>query len=155
MGEQVYVKIKKADRKLQVWQGKTKLAEYNIGIGFTPKGSKLLDNDGKTPEGTYFICTRNEKSRFTLFLGLNYPNKKDAKEGLQKEYITQAEHDLICDAQDQSKRPTWETNMGGEIGIHGKGSDFDWTGGSIALNDEDIKKLWEMTDYQTKVIIEP
>ena len=38
--------------------------------------------------------------------------------------------------------------------IESKGGQFDWTGGCIALDDEDMKILWEKADYQTIVEIE-
>lgn len=49
-----------------------------IGLGKHPEGAKREEGDGKTPEGDYFICTKNAKSKFYLSMGISYPNETDA-----------------------------------------------------------------------------
>ena len=39
------------------------------------------EGDRATPEGTYRVCVRNEKSQFLLSLVLSYPGPTDAARG--------------------------------------------------------------------------
>lgn len=45
--------------------------------------------------------------------------------------------------------------MGGGIFIHGNGAKRDWTLGCIALEDEDVRELFDATPVCTPVIIKP
>jgi hypothetical protein len=147
--------VKKADRILQLWDGDTLKASYPIGLGWEPVGDKEKEGDGKTPEGTYYVCTRNNVSRFYLSLGLSYPNKEDADEGLEADLIDQSTYNQIEDAINREVQPPWNTALGGEIMIHGHGSHSDWTAGCIAVDDDIMDILWEHCRMGTPVIIEP
>lgn len=151
--ESVEIKIYKSERKLELWKANNLITTDKIGLGFSPKGEKHREGDGRTPEGEYYICTKNQKSRFTLFLGISYPNIKDAEKGLQDKIINEEKYEKIKQEIEGKKRPDWTTQLGGQIGIHGKGSAFDWTAGCIALDDPDIKELWEFVSIGTPVII--
>lgn len=151
--ESVRIKIYKSDRRLELWKGDCLISAYKIGLGFSPEGEKHREGDGRTPEGEYYICTKNPKSRFTLFLGLSYPNIKDAENGLKNQIISEESYIKIKQAIEDKKRPDWTTQLGGQIGIHGKGSAFDWTAGCIALDDQDIRELWDFVEIGTPVII--
>jgi L,D-peptidoglycan transpeptidase YkuD (ErfK/YbiS/YcfS/YnhG family) len=52
-------------------------------------------------------------------------------------------------------RPPWDTPLGGEVFIHGRGSESDWTFGCVALDDADMKELFATIPKGTPVIIEP
>lgn len=147
--------VKKADRILQLWDGDTLRASYPIGLGWNPSGDKEREGDGKTPEGIYYVCTRNNFSRFYLSLGLSYPNIEDADQGLEAGLIDQSTYNQIEDAISREAQPPWNTALGGEIMIHGHGSHSDWTAGCIAVDDNIMDILWEHCRMGTKVIIEP
>ncbi len=49
--------------------------------------------------------------------------------------------------------PPWHTPLGGEIGIHGGGTKYDWTYGCIAMSDEDIYRAKEYIRLGTCVNI--
>lgn len=147
--------IKKADRVLQLWDGDTLWNSYHIGLGFDPLGDKQREGDGRTPEGTYYVCTRNSASRFYLSLGLSYPNEGDAKEALDNGLINNETYEQIADSIRRGEQPPWYTPMGGEIMIHGHGSHSDWTAGCIAVDDEIMDILWDICKIGTQVIIEP
>lgn len=139
------IKVYKGERKLEFWQNDAIKKTFKISLGFSPNGNKLQDGDGRTPEGNYFICTKNPQSKFTLFLGISYPNIEDAQRGLTKALISREEFEQIKSAIENGKRPSWETPLGGKIGIHGMGASRDWTAGCIAMEDDDIKWLWDRT----------
>ena len=147
--------IYKDERRLELWIDDVLFKSYRIGLGFSPKGAKIREGDGRVPEGEYYICTKNNNSKFTLFLGLSYPNDKDADRGFAEGVITQEECLLIKKAIHEKTRPHWETALGGKIGIHGMGSAFDWTAGCISLDDEHIRELWKYVELGTNVRIHP
>ncbi len=149
------IRIYKEDRRLELWQDGQRIKQYRVGLGFSPKGAKIREGDGRVPEGDYYICTKNEQSKFTLFLGLSYPNDKDAERGLREGIIDQEEYRRIIQAIQKGLRPDWETDLGGKIGIHGKGSAYDWTAGCVSLDDEDIRELWPLVEKNTPVHIYP
>ena len=151
----VGILIKKAERKLELWLDGALEGSYDIGLGWTPEGPKLKEGDGKTPEGEYYVCVRNPQSSFYLSLGVSYPNKADAKRGLDDLVIEQRDYDTIARAIDRGQQPPWSTGMGGAIMIHGNGSHRDWTAGCIAVDNDVMDILWEHCDIGTTIIIRP
>ena len=145
--------IYKSERKLYLYDSDLLLAIFDIGLGFTPEGAKTVQGDGKTPEGEYYICYRNPNSKYYLSIGLSYPNKDDAKKALEDGRIGQKTYDKIAAAIDGKKRPPWNTPLGGEIMIHGHGSQSDWTAGCIAVDDEIMDLLYKICDLGTSVTI--
>jgi len=134
--------VSKAKRMLEYRQdGGSR--EFPIGLGTAPVGRKLQQGDRKTPEGAYFITHKNSRSQFYLSLGISYPNPDDAKAGLQSGLISQAQYAAIEEASKKRQLPPQNTRLGGDIFIHGRGAQSDWTWGCIALNDEDMKFLFE------------
>ncbi len=149
----VYIKVYKKSRVLELYENDKLLGRFKIALGKSPEGDKCREGDSKTPEGQYYICTRNESSKFTLFLGLSYPNMKDAQLGLENNIISQEEFSMIKRAEETKQRPPWNTALGGEIGIHGGGNTHDWTQGCIALSDEDIILIGQHVTSNTSVEI--
>ncbi|MBI2932221.1 MAG: L,D-transpeptidase family protein [Planctomycetes bacterium] len=138
-----------------LYDGGTLVRRYPVGLGPSPEGDKTREGDGTTPIGTYVVCTRNERSRFHLFLGLSYPGPKDADRGLREGRIARRQHEAIGTAFVQGRQPPWDTPLGGAIGIHGGGAGRDWTLGCIALANEDVEELWAVAALGTPVVIEP
>jgi murein L,D-transpeptidase YafK len=147
------IKVYKKKRSLEFWQNDSLKRSFKISLGFSPEGQKLRDGDGRTPEGRYYICTKNKQSKFTLFLGISYPNIADAERGLRDGLISREEFKQIKSSIESGKRPCWETTLGGKIGIHGMGTSRDWTAGCIAMEDEDIKWLWDHSELGDAVEI--
>jgi murein L,D-transpeptidase YafK len=163
--ERYRILVKKSERKLYlyVWEdGKERLAKtYQIALGNNPDGSKHRQGDGATPEGDYYITHKNARSRFYLSLGVSYPNISDADKGLKEGLITKAEHQAIIGAIRAKTKPPQNTRLGGDIFIHGGGTGKlfglvqDWTLGCVALENEEIKELFEMIPVKTQVKIVP
>lgn len=153
--EKPRIVIKKADRKLEVFDGDKLIKTYQIALGFTPKGDKEVEGDGKTPEGTFYIFIKNPNSKFHLSLGISYPSKDDAERGLSKGLISKDERDDIAKAIDAKKTPLQKTALGGEIYIHGGGTLTDWTDGCIALTNQEIGELFNAIPAGTDVEILP
>jgi len=151
--ENIVIKVYKALRALELYGDDKLIGRYKIALGGEPIGDKHMEGDKKTPEGKYYICTRNDKSKYTLFLGLNYPNEEDAQRGLQSGLIEENAYEEIILENQNGKRPDWNTSLGGAVGIHGGGTIGDWTFGCIALSNEDICIIWEYAKINTPVYI--
>jgi murein L,D-transpeptidase YafK len=104
---------------------------------------------------------KNARSRFYLSLGVSYPNIADADEGLKNGLITQTQHQAITAAIRSKAKPPQNTRLGGDIFIHGGGAGKllglirDWTLGCVALENEEIKELFETVPVKTPVRIVP
>lgn len=139
-GQVERIVVKKAARRLEVWQDGKRVRDWPIALGFAPTGDKLRQGDGKTPEGTFRIDRRNERSAFHLSLGLDYPQPEDRARAKAGGY-----------------------NPGGDIMIHGQPNAVpdgmkvkgDWTAGCIALTNAQIRELWQVVRLGTLVEVRP
>jgi murein L,D-transpeptidase YafK len=147
--------VRKAARQLTLFSGGEAVRTYRVVLGFEPEGDKVRQGDGRTPEGTFYVCVKNDKSNFYLSLGLTYPDAEDAARGLRDGLITRKQHDRIVRAVKRKVTPPWDTALGGEIFIHGGGTGSDWTAGCVALENAHIKELFDSVPMGTTVRIEP
>ena len=135
-----HIIIDKSDRRMTVWQDGKRLKTYRIALGFAPEGDKTRQGDGKTPEGTFTINRRNDRSAYHLSLGIDYP---------------QASH--------KARARVAGVDPGGDIFIHGQPNQRpdgevlpgDWTAGCIAVSDAEIGELFAAAQIGTTVEIRP
>src|SRR5262249_35687851 len=163
--ERYHILIKKAERKLYLYSlenGKERVVKtYQIALGNNPTGAKRRQGDGATPEGDYYITHKNARSKFYLSLGVSYPNIADADKGLKEGLVTKAEHQAIISAISAKTKPPQNTRLGGDIFIHGGGTGKlfglvrDWTLGCVALENDEIKELFDLIPPRTPVKIVP
>ncbi len=147
--------INKSERTLTVFDGKKKIKSYKMVLGFDPKGDKETEGDGRTPEGDFYVFTKNPESRFHLSLGVSYPGKEDAERGLKAGVISKEEHNEIIAAIAEQRMPLQKTKLGGEIYIHGGGTASDWTDGCVALDNDQMTELFNAIPIGAKVTIKP
>jgi murein L,D-transpeptidase YafK len=147
--------VRKGERKLLLFSADKLVRTYRIGLGTSPDGDKVRQGDRRTPLGEFYIFTKNGKSAFYLSLGLSYPNAAHAERGLRDGLITQTQYSAIMRALRAKKAPPQNTALGGDIYIHGNGAQSDWTWGCVALENEDIRELFEAVSIGTPVTIEP
>lgn len=147
--------VKKAERKLFLYSDSKLVRTYRIGLGLSPLGDKIRQGDRRTPEGDFYIFTKNDKSAFYLSLGISYPNAAHAERGLRDKLITRSQYDTIMQALEAHQAPPQNTKLGGDIYIHGNGARSDWTWGCVALEDEDIRELFNAVPVGTPVTIKP
>jgi murein L,D-transpeptidase YafK len=134
--------IVKHERKLYLLHDNSPLRSYRIALGLTPTGAKERRWDFRTPEGSYIIDFRLEHSHYFKALHISYPSPADLKRSSALHFPA-----------------------GGDIFIHGEPNrptkpvsyyqTRDWTNGCIALSDEDLQELWDLTAGQTPVEIVP
>lgn len=149
------IEIRKRERRLCLFDGDRLVKAFDVSFGFVPVGSKEVEGDGKTPEGEFYVCIKNPESKFHLLLGLSYPNAAAATRGLRSGLITEDEHDAIVEAIRNREIPPQNTALGGDIYIHGGGTDRDWTHGCIGVTDNEMNDLYDATPVGTFVFILP
>ncbi len=147
--------VYKRERKLEFYSDKKLLRSYRIGLGFSPVADKEREGDGATPEGDFYIFVKNNKSAYYLSLGISYPNAEDAERGFRDGLINKKQRDSILDAIRNRAAPPQYTKLGGLIYIHGHGAGSDWTWGCVALENADIKELYDAVLIGTPVTIKP
>jgi murein L,D-transpeptidase YafK len=133
-----------------------------FGRGYAD-GDKERAGDRRTPEGEFYICSRNHSSRFYKFLGLSYPGLRHAGQGLRKGMITPGEYAGIAQAILEGRQPSWDTKLGGAVGIHGRmiedpaahAARQNWTDGCIALANADMDELFSLASIGMAVSIVP
>ncbi len=149
------IEISKSARRLELFDGERLVMGFAVSLGSKPEGDKTVEGDGRTPEGEFYIFTKNEESKFHLSLGLSYPNREDADRGLADEIISAEEYAEIVGAIESGAMPPQKTALGGEIYIHGGGCDSDWTEGCIAMENDEMSYLFSVVEKGTPVIICP
>lgn len=150
-----HIIVSKSKRQLELYSNNKLVRVYRVGLGFNPTGDKVKEGDGATPEGEFYIFTKNDKSAYYLSLGISYSNAEDAERGLRAKLITPDQHAKILRAIKRRIAPPQNTALGGQIYIHGRGANRDWTWGCVALDDADIKELFNSIPINTKVTINP
>jgi len=138
--------INKSDYTVKVLYRRKPIRSYRAVFGPRPKDDKRCEGDRCTPEGTFTITNKNPGSKYTRFLGLNYPNDS-----------SYARFNRLK----KSGQLPAGASIGGNIGIHGVWAGGDdlielgvgWTDGCIALKNKDIEELFSLIDVGTKVMI--
>jgi murein L,D-transpeptidase YafK len=123
----------KDSRRMYLMHHAEPLRTFKVDLGFTPKGHKLIEGDGRTPEGDYQIDRRNPNSAFHLSLGISYPNEAD-----------------------RARAAALGQKPGGDIFIHGGPRRIDpngpdWTAGCIAVTNEEMEEIYAMVGVGTPI----
>ena len=136
------VLIEKQARRLTLLAKGEVIKTYAIALGGNPVGPKERAGDNKTPEGVYFIASRNGNSSYHLSLQISYPNEQDKMR-----------------ARERGVHP------GGDIMIHGIKNGFspvgalhaekDWTQGCIAVTNQEMEEIYKLVPNGTRVEITP
>ena len=147
--------VYKSRRRLLVLQDDILIRDYPIGLGFSAVGDKQKRGDGRTPEGEFFVCAKNPRSRYHKSVGLSYPGEKHAYHALLSGLLPYNGYKTILRAQEEKKRPPWNTPLGGDICIHGGGAHEDWTRGCVSVYNYDMDELFEIVTMGTPVVISP
>jgi len=145
--------INKKKRILYLFSGETLMRIYPVNLGPDPLKDKLKQGDGRTPEGKFFVCNKNPRSKYYKALGISYPSRDDALRGLKYGLITKAQYQTIISAIEKGRKPPWFTRLGGAVFIHGGGIGWDWTRGCIALRNADVNELFQVVSVGTPIVI--
>ncbi len=160
-GRDVWVLVETGKQRLMVMRGDQPVERFdNIAYGRNGVTREKVSGDNKTPLGIFHVAWVNEKSKYHLFFGLDYPNLSYVKWGWQRGMLDQRTLRAFIRANFQSEIPPQNSPLGGYIGIHGLGradrrihGRFNWTKGCIALTNAQIDRLRRWVDVGTTVVI--
>ncbi len=134
--------VEKSNRCLHLYCGKNIVRTYKVALGKNPIGHKEKEGDCRTPEGIYKIIGKNPGSQFHKSLRISYPHQEDKKIAQQK-----------------------GVKPGGDIMIHGLYKKFavigkmhrtyDWTQGCIAVTNEEMDEIYQLTKVGTFIEVKP
>ena len=142
----VRIVIDKSDYVLKVYDEKGWFASYPVVFGNKSLADKKFQGDRNTPEGNFRITEKRRHEKWHSFLLLDYPNKESW------EKFNHRKSKGIIPA---------NSNIGGEIGIHGTLPHFNgvvdaytnWTEGCISLKNYDLEELYRIVTVGTIVKI--
>lgn len=120
--------VDKEDYTLVVRDGGRTVKRYPVALGRNPFRRKLHQDNASTPEGRYRVYNLQPQATYYRAYDLDYPTAAD-----RERYELAARRGLL-------PRPT--PGIGGEIQIHGRGIQANWTFGCIALRNEDMDELF-------------
>ena len=134
------VVVNKGARELMLIRGGKVIRSYPVALGPNPTGHKIMEGDGRTPEGAYVLDWRNPNSRFHRSIHVSYPDQTD-----------------------RSLASRLGVSPGGMIMIHGEanylrfggGALRDWTEGCIAVSNGAMDDIWALVDDGTPIVINP
>jgi murein L,D-transpeptidase YafK len=134
--------IVKHERKLYLLRDNSPLRSYRIALGLSPTGAKEREWDFRTPEGSYIVDFRQEHSHYFKALHISYPSPDDLKRSAAQ-HLSAGRDIFIHGEPNQPNKPEsyYKTR--------------DWTNGCIALSNEDLQEVWNLTAPQARVEIVP
>lgn len=135
--------IHKSERTLTLMRHGVPLANYHVSLGKNADaGPKQREGDKRTPQGHYFIDSRNSHSRFSLSLHISYPDKNDINAAKSAGY-SPGENIMIHGLPN------------GWAGLNPLLQLIDWTNGCIAVTNTEMDDIWSRVSTGTPVEIEP
>jgi murein L,D-transpeptidase YafK len=131
------IRIDKSDHRLELLAGQRVVKTYKVAIGPGGAGPKRWEWDMTTPVGRYRLTGRH-RGAFHRFLGVSYPNQDDI-----------ARYRAL---KSRGEVPAGR-GVGHSIGIHGGGSERDWTAGCIALENHEVDEVAALVADGTTIVI--
>jgi murein L,D-transpeptidase YafK len=157
-----HIEVRKSERRLVARCNPGPDFVMKVALGRQPVGPKTRKGDQRTPEGSYVVSGPATRNRFHRFIPIDYPSRNDADVALESGTISAAEHTRILARRSQDRPPPQDTALGGELGLHGEGPQWqgesaglDWTFGCVAVRDHEIDFLAQRVSVGTPVWIVP
>ncbi len=136
------VVVNKKARQMVLLKDDEVIKSYQVALGSEPVGPKQRQGDGKTPEGTYRLDRRNNRSRFYKSIHISYPSRADVEAARMR-----------------------GVSPGKDIMIHGLPNGLervgelhtllDWTNGCIAVTNAEMDEIWQLVAEGTPIEIRP
>jgi murein L,D-transpeptidase YafK len=142
VGKADKIVVMKGEKRLYLLRDGEVVRSYRVALGRQPRGTKLYEGDGRTPEGRYVLDARNADSRFYRAFHVSYPNASDRA---RASALGQAAGGLIMIHGLPRERPAW----GAEHWM------YNWTTGCIAVTDREMDEIWESVEVGTPIEIRP
>ena len=136
------VVVVKGERRLYLLRDGLVLKSFRVALGRQPRGTKLYEGDGRTPEGRYLLDGRNADSRFYRAIHVSYPGRAD-----------------------RTRAQALGETAGGAIMVHGLPNErpgwgeehwmYNWTNGCIAVTNREMDEIWDSVELGTPIEIRP
>ena len=135
------VVVLKARRELLLYDDGIVVRRYPVTLGFDPRGHKLREGDGRTPEGLYALDWRRVSEKLGPAIHVSYPK-----------------------ADDRARAARAGVEPGGGIMLHALGDGLPWqasaeerrwTEGCIGLRRADMREVWYAVADGTPINIRP
>ncbi|MEM4216931.1 MAG: L,D-transpeptidase [Candidatus Methanomethylicaceae archaeon] len=152
---QVQIFVYKGMRRMFVFSGDNLVGTFDVGLGRSPEGNKMVRGDKRTPEGFFKVWGKKPSSRFYKSIGIDYPTPAHAKRAYEMGIISRGLYESILRAHESGKLPPQDTPLGGHIYIHGGGALANWTNGCIAMNNKDIDVIYPLVTPGSSVSVYP
>jgi hypothetical protein len=152
--------------RLRHYRSGTLVRELEISLG-QGEGRKRRRGDLRTPKGMYFVVERRRGSFGGTWgdyygghwIKINYPNRYDARWGLDQGLITPSAAARIQDAWERRQSTDGGTGLGGGIGFHGWAYEWEDGGerhlsfGCVVLHPRDIGDFFRRLPVGAMVVI--
>ncbi|MFZ3229269.1 MAG: L,D-transpeptidase family protein [Pseudobdellovibrio sp.] len=144
-----YIVVSKSRRALYLLSKGRVLNQFKVAFGSgLNAGAKEKEGDGRTPEGMYFIESKNPGSSYHLALKISYPNSSDI-EFANKMHVRPGSNIMIHGFPGSFVDNLIPDNV---KSIH---PNSDWTQGCIAVTDREIEEIFSLISNRTPVEICP
>ncbi len=146
--EPISLVVLKQRRELGVYQFGRLKNRYPIVLGRNPVGHKLYEGDMRTPEGFYRVANKRDHARWRHFIAIDYPNSAD-----RRTYRRAVGRGFV------PKIDGTPLGIGSGLGIHGnhdfveQNTGVDWTKGCVAMDNDDLHKIYSIVERGTPVLI--
>lgn len=159
--DEVWLLVDTENLTISVMRGRALLYKYdNIAIGSNGPSVARRVSDQTTPLGEFRISGINPRSRFHLFMAIDYPTMEHARGALADGRISPDEYLAVSNAWLGGEPPPQDTRLGGYLGIHGVGDGnteihglVNWTDGCIAVTNEQMDELARWVGVGTRVSV--
>jgi murein L,D-transpeptidase YafK len=132
--------VEKSKHSMSLFRNGEVLRTYRVALGRGGPEPKSQEGDARTPQGAYYIDSRNPRSSFHRALHVSYPNAPD-----------------IAAARNRG------VSAGSDVMIHGIRNGLgwlgrlhrtvDWTAGCIAVTDREMDEIWRVVPDGTPIVI--
>lgn len=158
---EIWVEVDAETARLTVYQGYRPVQVFErISVGRAGTAPFRERGSNRTPSGEFRINRISHDSQFHIFLGLDYPTPRHAREALASGLFDEADYRAYHEHLRRHGAPPQDTALGGHIGIHGIGGGdpeihdrFHWTQGCVAVTNEEIEALADWVNIGTRVVI--
>ncbi|WP_108444588.1 L,D-transpeptidase family protein [Halomonas denitrificans] len=160
-GGERWVLVDDDEASLEIYQGSRVLERFpSVSLGRGGARPQRRQGDRATPLGEFRVNRFNRRSKFHIFIGLDYPTPTHARMALESGVYSQQDYDDYFSYYRRHGYPPQDTVLGGFIGIHGLGEGdpdihrrFHWTDGCVAVTDPQVERLSSLIDIGTRVVI--
>lgn len=158
---ELWVLVDDREASLSVYRGNVLSERFSpISLGRGGARPQRVSGDRTTPLGEFRVNRFNPRSKYHIFVGLDYPTPTHARMALESGLYSQQDYDDYFSYYRRHGYPPQQTILGGFIGIHGVGvadpeihQRFHWTDGCVAVTDPQVEALSSLVDIGTRVVI--